>query len=70
MYLAQECEDPICNGPSTILLLDISESMRGEPIREAVDGIRKYIEGINHYKKKFEDNTGVTRNHKLKDRLK
>ena len=51
MYLAQECEDPICNGPSTILLLDISESMRGEPIREAVDGIRKYIEGINHYKK-------------------
>ena len=50
---AQECEDPICNGPSTILLLDISESMRGEPIREAVDGIRKYIEGLEHNKQRY-----------------
>lgn len=58
---AVECSDPLCTGPSTILLLDVSESMRGEPIRQAVEAAEEFIDGLEQNKTDYglEENLGL-----------
>ncbi|XP_063433713.1 uncharacterized protein LOC134715464 isoform X2 [Mytilus trossulus] len=58
---AVECSDPLCTGPSTILLLDVSESMRGEPIRQAVEAALGFIDGLEKNKTDYglEENLGL-----------
>ncbi|KAJ8304636.1 hypothetical protein KUTeg_018219 [Tegillarca granosa] len=58
---AQTCEDSLAHGANTIIILDTSASMLGEPFQEAVEAIENFLLGLEENAMEYglEENVGL-----------
>ena len=58
-FLARDCLDPKSNGADTVICIDTSSSMEGQPFQQSLEFINQFIDS-----KLIEPNIGI--NNKLK----